>query len=44
MNIIPFPTFADVKSAYDNPEYQQALEHRLKGADYRVFIVNCIDG
>ena len=37
--ILQFATLDDAKSAYDNPAYQEALAHRLKGADYRVFIV-----
>jgi uncharacterized protein (DUF1330 family) len=37
--ILEFPTIADAKAAYDSPLYQEALKHRLKGAEYRVFIV-----
>lgn len=37
--ILQFPTLADAKAAYDSPLYQNALPHRLKGAEYRVFIV-----
>ena len=37
--ILQFPTLADAKAAYDSPLYQEALKHRLKGAKYRVFIV-----
>jgi len=37
--ILEFPTLADAKASYESPLYQQALKHRLKGADYRVFIV-----
>lgn len=37
--ILEFPTLADAKAAYDSPLYQAALKHRLKGAEYRVFIV-----
>jgi uncharacterized protein (DUF1330 family) len=37
--ILQFPTVADARAAYDSPEYQDALQHRLKGADYRVFII-----
>jgi uncharacterized protein (DUF1330 family) len=36
--IIQFPTVAEARAAYDDPRYQEALKHRLKGADYRVFI------
>jgi uncharacterized protein (DUF1330 family) len=37
--ILEFPTVADARAAYDSPLYQQALQHRLKGAEYRVFII-----
>jgi uncharacterized protein (DUF1330 family) len=37
--ILQFPTMADAKAAYDSPLYQEALRHRLKGAEYRVFII-----
>jgi uncharacterized protein (DUF1330 family) len=37
--ILQFPTLADAKAAYDSPLYQEALKHRLKGAEYCVFIV-----
>lgn len=40
--ILEFPTFADAKATYDDPLYQKALKHRLKGAEYRVFIVEGI--
>jgi uncharacterized protein (DUF1330 family) len=40
--ILEFPTVADAKAAYESPIYQEALKHRLKGADYRVFIVEGI--
>jgi uncharacterized protein (DUF1330 family) len=37
--ILEFPTVADARAAYDAPLYQKALKHRLKGAKYRVFII-----
>jgi len=37
--ILEFPTVADAKASYDSPLYQEALKHRLKGAEYRVFII-----
>jgi uncharacterized protein (DUF1330 family) len=40
--ILEFATVADAKAAYDSPLYQKALQHRLKGAEYRVFIVEGI--
>jgi len=35
-----FPTMEDAKAWYDSPRYQAAMQHRLKGAEYRVFIVD----
>ena len=40
--IVQFPSMADAQAAYDDPRYQKALKHRLKGAEYRVFIVEGI--
>ena len=37
--IIQFPTMAEAKAWYDSPAYQEAKAHRLKGADYRVILV-----
>ena len=37
--ILVFPTIVDARAAYNSPLYQEALKHRLKGAEYRVFIV-----
>ena len=37
--VLEFPTVADARAWYESPLYQQALTHRLKGAEYRVFIV-----
>lgn len=36
--ILEFSTLADARAAYENPLYQEALKHRLRGAEYRVFI------
>lgn len=41
--ILEFPTFSDAKSAYNSPHYQEALKHRLKGAEYRVFIIEGVE-
>lgn len=40
--VLQFPTLADARAAYNAPSYQKALKHRLKGAEYRVFIVEGI--
>ncbi len=37
--ILQFPTAAEARAWYDSPAYQDALQHRLKGAEYRVVIV-----
>jgi uncharacterized protein (DUF1330 family) len=37
--ILRFPTMADARAAYQSPLYQEALKHRLLGAEYRVFII-----
>ena len=37
--IIPFDSIEAAKKAYNDPTYQKAIPYRLKGADYRVFIV-----
>ena len=41
--ILSFPTMAEAHAWYDSPIYQAALPHRLKGSDYRVFIVEGVD-
>ncbi|MFM0077071.1 DUF1330 domain-containing protein [Paraburkholderia sediminicola] len=42
--ILEFPTVADAKASYNSPLYQEALKHRLKGAEYRVFIIEGVAG
>lgn len=37
--MLEFPSVADARAWYDSPGYQTAAQHRLKAADYRVFIV-----
>lgn len=37
--IMEFPTYDEAKAWYDSPAYQEALQLRLKGAEYRVLIV-----
>ena len=37
--ILEFPSVADAEAYYDSPAYKEAREHRFKGADYRVIIV-----
>lgn len=36
--LISFPTMDAAKAWYNSPAYQDALPHRLKGADYRVIL------
>jgi uncharacterized protein (DUF1330 family) len=40
--IIEFASVEEARSMYNSPKYQEALQHRLKGAEYRVFIVDGI--
>jgi uncharacterized protein (DUF1330 family) len=42
--ILAFPSAAEARASYDSPLYQEALKHRLKGAEYRVFIVEGVTG
>ena len=37
--VLEFPTIEQAKAWYDSPAYQNAVKHRHKGSDYRVFIV-----
>jgi len=37
--VLQFPSLEAARSWYHSPEYQAALPHRTKGADWRVFIV-----
>ena len=37
--ILQFPDTVAARAWYDSPAYQEALAHRLKGAEYRTIIV-----
>jgi uncharacterized protein (DUF1330 family) len=37
--LLEFPTADDARGWYNSPEYQAAMAHRLKGAVYRVTLV-----
>lgn len=41
--IVSFPDAAAARKWYDSPEYQGALQHRLKGATYRVILTEVPD-
>ena len=41
--VLRFPNRADAHNSYTSPAYQEALQHRLKGAACRVFIVDGVD-
>ena len=41
--IVEFPTTEAARAWYDSPAYQAAREHRLKGAEYRFFMIAGID-
>jgi uncharacterized protein (DUF1330 family) len=36
--IAEFPTYAEALAWYHSPAYQEAVQHRYKAGDYRVFI------
>src|SRR4051794_1355937 len=38
-SILEFPTFEDAEAWYDSPEYQEAVQHLFRGADYQTFII-----
>lgn len=42
--IIEFKNIEEAKATYDNPVYQEAMKHRLKGAKYRVFVIEGLPG
>jgi uncharacterized protein (DUF1330 family) len=37
--LLQFPTLEDARAWYNSPNYQAAIPHRKKGADYRVMII-----
>ena len=37
--ILEFPSVASAKAWYDSPRYQNAREHRFRGATYRVTLI-----
>ena len=41
--ILRFPDMAAARDWYHSPAYQEALQHRLKGASYRVFMIEGIE-
>lgn len=41
--ILSFPDRAAAEAWYHSPAYQAAMQHRLKAADYRVFIIEGVD-
>ncbi len=38
--LLEFPDTAAAKAWYNSPAYQEALQHRLKGSEYRVILVD----
>lgn len=40
--ILSFPTMAEAKAWYGSAAYQEAAQHRFKGATYRVVVVEGI--
>ncbi|KWR80374.1 DUF1330 domain-containing protein [Pseudomonas sp. PI1] len=41
--ILRFPDMAAARAWYTSSAYQAALQHRLKGAEYRVFLIEGTD-
>ena len=41
--ILRFPDMAAARDWYHSPIYQEALQHRLKGANYRAFIIEGVE-
>ena len=41
--ILEFPSYEEAKEWYENPIYQKAKEHRLKGGIYKAIIVDGIN-
>jgi uncharacterized protein (DUF1330 family) len=42
--MLQFEDMAKAKAWYESPGYQDALQHRLKGADYRVILAEGLPG
>lgn len=42
--LLSFPDAAAAKAWYHSPAYQEAKQHRLKGADYRVILAEGLGG
>ena len=40
--LLQFPDMETARTWYDSPAYQDAMQHRLKGADYRVILAQGI--
>jgi uncharacterized protein (DUF1330 family) len=40
--ILEFPSFEEAREWYHSPAYREAREHRMRGANYRCFIVEGI--
>jgi len=41
--ILEFPSYEEAKAWYENPIYQKAKEHRIKGGVYRAILVDGIN-
>lgn len=41
--ILRFPDMAAARAWYDSPAYQEARQHRLRGANYRMLLVEGSD-
>ncbi|HTJ14196.1 MAG TPA: DUF1330 domain-containing protein [Dinghuibacter sp.] len=42
VTMLEFPTMAEAEAWYRSPEYQEASKHRLKGGEYRCWIIESV--
>ena len=40
MSILEFPTLADAKAWYSDPDYKEASQHRFRGGDYTAVLID----
>lgn len=43
VSIIAFPSYQHARDWYESEEYRPALEHRLRGTDFRLILVDGAD-
>ncbi len=40
VSILEFPTLADAKAWYSDPDYKEASQHRFRGGDYTAIMID----